>query len=187
MIRKKNSFLTFIFSLLPGAGQMYMGFMKRGISLMSAFFLLIFLATWLNLGPMMLIMPIIWFYSFFDTHNLRSMPDDEFYALEDGFILIPEFAKEAVNIQQSKYRNVLAIILIIIGFSVLWNNIYDFLRRILPYYISDKIYSFAHFLPQMLVALAIIALGVYLIRGKKRELDKMEKINSIEDKGGNLK
>ena len=98
MIRKKSSFLTFCFSLLPGAGQMYMGFMKRGVSLMSAFFLLIFLSSWLNLGPLMFAMPIIWFFAFFDTHNLRAMPDDEFYAMEDSYILIPDFAKEKIEV-----------------------------------------------------------------------------------------
>lgn len=37
MIKKKNAILTFIFSMLPGAGEMYMGFMKQGVSLMSMF------------------------------------------------------------------------------------------------------------------------------------------------------
>ena len=27
---KKNAFLTFIFGCMPGAGQMYFGYMKRG-------------------------------------------------------------------------------------------------------------------------------------------------------------
>ncbi len=40
MTRKKNGFLTFIFSLLPGAGEMYMGFFKQGMSIMAIFFLL---------------------------------------------------------------------------------------------------------------------------------------------------
>ena len=37
MIKKKNAILTFIFSLVPGAGEMFMGFMKQGVSLMSMF------------------------------------------------------------------------------------------------------------------------------------------------------
>ena len=53
MTKKKSSFLTFCFSFLPGAGQMYMGFMKRGISLMSSFFFLIFLAVFFNLSPIL--------------------------------------------------------------------------------------------------------------------------------------
>ena len=185
MIRKKSSFLTFCFSLLPGAGQMYMGFMKRGISLMTAFFLLIFLSTWLNLGPLMLAVPVIWFFGFFDTHNLRSMPDDEFYALEDKYILIPEFAKEKARTFQDKYRKILAIVLIFVGSSILWNNLYDILNYILPRYISEFIYRFGHYFPQLIIGLAIIAFGVYLIRGKKADLDSNHTTDAVSEKGGN--
>ena len=184
MIRKKSSFLTFCFSFLPGAGQMYMGFMKRGISLMSAFFFLIFISTWLSLGPLMFAMPVIWFFAFFDTHNLRAMPDDEFYAMEDNYILIPEFAKEKSKVIQSKYRNVFALALIIIGFSILWNNMYDLLRSFLPDYISNAIYRIGHYFPQLFIGFAIIALGLYLIRGKKNDLNTDKMITPIEDKGG---
>ena len=38
MIRKKSKGWTFICSLLPGAGEMYMGFMKQGAVLMTLFF-----------------------------------------------------------------------------------------------------------------------------------------------------
>ena len=39
MRHKKNRFWTFLFSLFPGAGEMYMGFMKQGVSLMTLFLL----------------------------------------------------------------------------------------------------------------------------------------------------
>ena len=55
MIRnKKNGFWTFCFSLLPGAGEMYLGFMKMGISLMAIFFALCGLSGILNIGVIML-------------------------------------------------------------------------------------------------------------------------------------
>lgn len=184
MIRKKSSFLTFCFSFLPGAGQMYMGFMKRGISLMSAFFLLIFISVLTGLGTLMLAMPILFFFAFFDTFNLRAMPDDEFYAMEDDYLFIQELTKERSRIIQSKYRNVLALALIIIGFSILWNNIYDLMREFLPYYISNMIYQFGRYFPQLIIGLAIIALGLYLIRGKKKDLDLDEKTTMLQDKGG---
>jgi len=182
MIKKKNSFLTFCFSLLPGAGQMYMGFMKRGISLMAAFFALIFVSSWLNLGPLMLAMPVIWFFAFFDTHNLRSAPDDEFYSLEDNYILVPDFIKEKSNLIQGKYRTVFAIILIIIGFSILWNNMFEIVKVVLPDYISNFIYRFGHYFPQLIIGFAIIAIGLYLIRGKKIDLESRD--NSTLEEGG---
>jgi hypothetical protein len=181
MIRKKSSFLTFCFSFLPGAGQMYMGFMKRGVSLMSAFFLLIFLSSWLHLGPLMFAIPVVWFYAFFDTFNLRSTPDDEFYALEDSYILFPEFSKSKVL--ESKYRNVFALALIVIGFAILWNNLYDLFSRFMPEELKNIIYRFGYYFPQLLIGFAIIALGLYLIRGKKKELDSVNDLRQLEDKG----
>lgn len=186
MIRKKSNFLTFCFSLLPGAGQMYMGFMKRGISLMAYFFLTIFLSSWLGLGPLMFLMPIIWFYAFFDTHNLRSTPDDEFYALEDEFIMIPEFAREKAQLIQSKYRNIFAIALIVIGISILWNNFIDIIDEVVPGLVYTVLYRFGRLVPQLFVACAIIAFGIYLIRGKKQDLDATDKDKFLEDKGGKL-
>lgn len=184
MIRKKSNFLTFCFSLLPGAGQMYMGFMKRGSSLMAYFFLTIFLSSWLGLGPLMFLMPIIWFYAFFDTHNLRSTPDDEFYALEDEFILIPEFAREKAQLLQTKYRNIFAIALIVIGISILWNNFIEIIDEVVPGLVYTVLYRFGRLVPQLFVACAIIAFGIYLIRGKKKDLDSTERDNFLEDKGG---
>ncbi|MDD3140341.1 MAG: hypothetical protein PHX08_15405, partial [Lachnospiraceae bacterium] len=86
MTKKKNGFLTFVFSCLPGAGEMYMGFFKQGVSIMSLFFLLIFVSSWMNMGALMYISPVIWFYSFFHANNLHSLPDEEFYAIEDTFL-----------------------------------------------------------------------------------------------------
>ena len=35
---RKNGFWNLCFSLIPGAGQMYQGFLKRGVSIMALFF-----------------------------------------------------------------------------------------------------------------------------------------------------
>lgn len=185
MIRKKNSFFTFIFSLIPGAGQMYMGFMKRGLSLMSSFFITIFVSVWLNVGPFMFIALISWFYSFFDTHNLRSAPDEEFYGLEDNYILFPEFMKDKAYYElQKKYRNIIALVLIIMGFTILWNNVFEIFRSVLPYSLRSTIYNIGRGFPQLIIGLIIILFGLYLIRGKKQELDQSER--QLEDKGGSL-
>ena len=42
---KKNAFLTFIFACIPGAGQMYYGYMKRGLSMITFFCLFIMAGT----------------------------------------------------------------------------------------------------------------------------------------------
>ena len=182
MIKKKNAFLTFCFSLLPGAGQMYMGFMKRGISLMASFFLVIFLSVWLNIGPLLFVVPIVWFFAFFDTHNLRSMSDEEFRSFKDDYIIIPEFAKDWTH-TAIKHRTIIAIALIALGFTLLWNNLYDILASILPNYLSLILYRIGRTFPQMLIGIAIITLGIILISGKKKELDADQSKNQPQDKG----
>lgn len=182
MIRKKSKFLTFVFSLIPGAGQMYMGFMKRGLSLMSFFLISIFIPTWLESGLLFLAMPVLWFYSFFDTHNLNSTPDDIFYSLKDEYILFPEISKSKAWALQKKYRSIFAVVLIIIGASILWINIYHMFRYALPYSIREAIASANNVFPQLLIGSVIVLLGIYLIRGKKQELDMEDKMNTFEDK-----
>ena len=87
MTRKKNGFWTLIFSLIPGAGEMYLGFMKRGVSLMSICLMWIAFCAWTGFEVGLFIVPVIWFYSFFHVHNLNSLPDEEFYQQEDYYML----------------------------------------------------------------------------------------------------
>ena len=85
MTNKKNKLFTFFFSLIPGAGEMYLGFYKMGASVMILFFGDVALASSL-FPPLLYLLPVMWFFSFFHTHNLNNMADEEFYALEDGYL-----------------------------------------------------------------------------------------------------
>lgn len=48
-MKKKSSFLTFCCALVPGAGQMYLGMMKRGASLMILFALFTAVSGFFNM------------------------------------------------------------------------------------------------------------------------------------------
>ena len=85
MTRKKNRLFTFCCSLLPGAGEMYLGFFKHGISVMSLFFLLLTCSGAL-FPPIMFLSPVLWFYSFLHFNQLVTNPDDEFYNVEDDYL-----------------------------------------------------------------------------------------------------
>lgn len=177
MTRKKSGFLTFCFSLIPGAGEMYMGFMKQGISIMAIFWLLIFLAAFFGMGPLLFILPILWCYSFFNVHNIRGMSDEEFYALEDDYLFhLNENAFRGKL--KGKQSNLLAAALIIIGVVIMWHRMGDYLRWLLPHsvywYVIDDV-------PQLVIAVLLIWCGIYLIRGKKKELDSEEPKQKIYD------
>lgn len=181
MTRKKNGFLTFIFSLIPGAGEMYMGFFKQGISIMCIFFGLAAMSSYLMMGPMMFLLPVIWFYSFFHVHNLRALSDEEFYSMEDKFLI--SFDEQSIKKQfgAEKTRKILAAILIFWGGFALWDTFANYIRDILDTLgvQSSWIYGILNDIPRTVFSIAIIMVGVYLIRGKKKEL------NQIEEYSGN--
>ncbi|MDE6615889.1 MAG: hypothetical protein K2K35_04930, partial [Lachnospiraceae bacterium] len=113
MQHKRNQFFNFFISCVPGAGQMYQGFLKRGTSLMTIFFIEIFLAGIVNIDWLLLGLPVIWSYSFFDSMNTNSLSDEEFSKIEDRYLFTS--GNPAFKIPQSKIRIPAAILLIFIG------------------------------------------------------------------------
>ena len=79
---KKNGILTLLFACIPGAGQMYQGYMKRGLSLILTACCIGMVSSLLN--PVLLLLVVVWMYSFFDTFNLRAQiladtaPEDDY-------------------------------------------------------------------------------------------------------------
>ncbi len=175
MTKKKSGFLTFCFSLIPGAGEMYMGFMKQGLSIMAAFWLLIFLAAFLNIGPVLFILPILWCYSFFNVHNIRGMSDEEFYALEDDYAFHLNHIFPLSH-KSRRQNTVLACALIVMGVMVLWNNMTNYLEWLIP---TPLYWAITEGIPQVFIGMLLIAAGLYLIRGKKRELDEEDRQEGI--------
>lgn len=182
MIRKKSKFITFCCSLFPGAGEMYMGFMKLGVSIMALFFVIFSLSTTLNIPYLVYLLPIIWFYSFFNVHNISSLPDDEFYALEDHYLFSSnEMLKEQFS-WFYKHKKLLSYTLIFFGFSILWSlceNImeyffYNFFSNELSYFFMNLIRS----LPQSVIGIALIIIGFRLLKDKKDSLEKNSNLPS---------
>mgnify|MGYP005774085515 FL=1 len=157
---RKSRILTFLFALWPGAGQMYLGYMKRGVSLMGLFFLIFAIMGFLGLSFLAFLLPIIWFYAFFDTMNLRSMsyeflPQDDFLFHLDS-INAPELVKFFQR------RHLLAgVLLIILGVYILLHN---FVLPIFYFTFQIDLYPLFESLPTLVVAAGIILLGIYLIR-----------------------
>ncbi|KAA0944386.1 hypothetical protein FQ087_19195 [Sporosarcina sp. ANT_H38] len=78
---RKSKTLATVLSIFPGAGHMYLGLQKRGLQLMAAFLLGIYILDILRLSLFLFLIPIIWFYSFFDALQKVSMHGEE--ELED--------------------------------------------------------------------------------------------------------
>ncbi|PKM78214.1 MAG: hypothetical protein CVU90_02790 [Firmicutes bacterium HGW-Firmicutes-15] len=67
--------IAIAFSVIPGAGHMYLGLLKQGAQLMASFFLIMLVSNWLQLDLLAFIVPVIWFYSMFDVYHLLEEDD----------------------------------------------------------------------------------------------------------------
>lgn len=174
MKKQKHGFWVFIFSLIPGAGEMYIGFKKQGISIMLLFWGSIALASITGLGWLAMFLPVIWFYSFFNVHNLKSLSEEEFYSVEDNYILhMDQFSGDIGKFLQ-KHRNVTAWVLILFGICILWSRFTRLLYIIVPDDLSEYVYDICDSLPQIVIAVGIIAAGIYLLTQQKKKLEEEE-------------
>lgn len=180
MIKKRSKFWTVVFAMLPGAGHMFNGFMKKGVSIMGLFFMMWFIASWLNLGALTLLTPVVWFYAFFDCINLRFQEDEDFYSQYDDYVFDISAVKQ-LNLENPRLKSVIGIGLIIVGVYALWNNvILHFLWNydLFPHVVVRVISEISYVIPQLIVGVLIILIGVTLVKGKKKEvLDWRKKVD----------
>ena len=173
MITKRSKFWTIVFAFLPGAGHMYNGFMRLGVSFMGLFFAVWAAAYVIDIGAIAFLAPVIWFYAFFDCINRVLVPDDEFYTQEDHYLFTKE-QLESWNIKLKQRNLLVGIILIVVGVYTLWNNVIFYLLRtyhIIPEYAFGFIYEFGAILPKLIVGILIIWAGIVMIQGKKKEIE----------------
>lgn len=167
---KKNKFFSFIFSFCPGAAEMYLGFMKNGVSMMATFFIICGLMAVTGFDFLMAVIAIVWFYAFFHARNVDKMDDETFARYEDMYVWEEFDTKKAFTISSSKLRTVAAAALILIGAGILWSYVTDIIYKYIPREIWDDLYPVINNLPSVAIAIALIAAGVILVRGKKKEL-----------------
>ncbi len=161
---KRSSLFSLLCAFVPGAGEMYMGLMNRGVSIMLLFWGTVAFCTISGLEFFLFLCPVIWFYSFFETLNLRKMTYEQLCALPDDMILGGDF-EPLLNLFRK--RQVLAGgLCIAVGVYILYDG---FLLRHFSRYLWETfpfLMDLLQALPTLLVAFAIIFLGIHLIRGK---------------------
>lgn len=91
--RYYSGLLTCMFSILPGAGYMFLGLMKRGMFFLAAFFLSCYLISIFDSAIAGFTLVIIFIVSFFDTLRVRRLLNSGVY-VEDGFDDILGFVKK---------------------------------------------------------------------------------------------
>ena len=170
MKRKKSRFWSFVLSFLPGCTEMYMGFMKTGISLMALFWGLVAIGTILNIGEVMYLTLIVWFYGFFHANNLAGLSQSEIEAMPDDYLFNVDGLCGNGEKLTGSYRKIVSIVLVVLGAGLCIRGVFGMMRGILPQVIIDMYYVICDYLPQLIVGVGIIAIGLTMIKGKKQEL-----------------
>ncbi len=171
----KNKFLTFVCACVPGAGQMYHGRLKRGVSLMVMFWGLIAVSGWLYIPWLTLFLPVLWFYSFFDTVNQMNTPIEELKRLPDDFLFFGESLDRFKGKLAKKNRNWG----LLLGFALILIAVWAFLNMMFGGYyydgsfwswiMSERVYwtlcRMVDNIPSLLVPIICLVVGFKLIFG----------------------
>ena len=172
MRQKRGKFTTFICSLIPGAAEMYMGFMKKGISMMAIFILCFVVPSVLRVSDVFILFAVlVWFYSFFHARNLAACGEEEFQALADEYIWSAFIEGKEIKFTNPSLRKWGAIVLIVYGVTQLWHTISRWIYYLIPDYMWPAASMLVDEVPQILVSVVIIIVGLKLIVGKKEELN----------------
>lgn len=182
--RKKNKFFTFVCAFCPGAAEMYMGFLKCGLSLLVAFFIPILVAILYGGDYLSILSGIVYVFSFFHAMNVASTPQDEFEHLEDRYIWEEFTDGKSGMISPTIYRKWVAVALLLVGISGVWYSFRNVFGSIMDCFILTDyekmlVESILSGVPRVAFSIFVIVIGVTLIRGKKKELIG-------EDEDGNI-
>ncbi|MCA0972510.1 hypothetical protein LCM20_18085 [Halobacillus litoralis] len=156
---QKSKVLATILGIFPGAGHMYMGLQRRGLQLMAGFLLSIYILDVLRLSFFLFLIPVIWFYSFFDTLQQSNKMEHE--ELSDVPIV-----KQFVN-----HQRWFGIILILLGVFYLVDRIAvplvdDQLRQVLDINLR---YYYDRYFQLIVVSVLFIGGGIKLLTGSKKK------------------
>lgn len=167
---KKNGILTLLFAFIPGAGQMYQGYMKRGLSL-------VLMAAAISMAAM-LIPPIafallvVFMYSFFDTFNLRAQISMGTAPEDDYLVHFDPQDKRLARMMMDSHKLVgwclIAVGAMIAYEQIIMNTLGDILWRWgqkAP--VWRAIYLVMDELPEVVVCVALILCGIWLVKGPK--------------------
>ncbi len=148
--------------------------MKRGLSLITMFCLFIIVGSTTGLDALVVGCIVVYMYSFFDTLNLRAQLAAE-KAPEDDYLVHFDWHDARMTQFMAESHKLVGWGLIALGAIVVYNNI---IMRVLgdvmwrwgqdnP--VFRAIYLMLDALPQIVVCVALIVCGMWLVRGPKNK------------------
>lgn len=170
---KRSSFWTFLFSFCPGAGQMYQGYMKRGLSLILLFILPIMVGA-AFMPVLAALSAVVYMYSFFDSLNLSAqlrmgeIPQDD-------FIIHLDFGESDVKKLLSGKTHLIGWCFVGLGVIGIYKTVVEPMLQalvdLIPYEnpLHGILWSLAYQLPGVAVGIVFILVGLWLVKGGKHQ------------------
>jgi len=152
--------ITLALSIIPGAGHLYLGYQKKGLIIMGAFSFSVFFMGWLGISLLLFLLPLIWFYSFFDAMHTVDGSNEEIINQQ---IIFPEIKPEWV------------------GYALIGIGVMIMMERVL-YPLID--YAIRRYIQTTIVSLIFILAGIFmLVKNKKNATvyDEVEKGDNIDE------
>ena len=180
----KNGLLTLLFAFIPGAGQMYQGYMKRGLSLMLMCCVIGVLA--MLFAPIALFLMLVFMYSFFDTLNLRAQIALGNAPADDYLVHLDPKDKRLARLLLDSHKLV-GWALIAFGALIAYENIImNLLNDVLWRWGRDSVVFRAFYLvmdqlPEVLVCVVLIVCGIWLVKGPRTAKKSAPKTESAEE------
>ncbi|CAH1216237.1 hypothetical protein PAECIP111891_04410 [Paenibacillus allorhizoplanae] len=154
---RKNRTLATIIAIFPGAAHLYLSMTKRGIQLMAVFLFSIYVLDVLRLSLFFFLIPILWFFSFFDA--LQSISKYENGTLTD---------KPLVE-NWTAYQRYIGAVLIVFGGYYIFSDVFvQFMYQFLPAS-RNYIYLINNFSQTFIVAVLLIGGGIRLVMNRKQQ------------------
>lgn len=188
-MKPKRGFLLFLCACIPGCGEMYQGYMKRGMSILTVFCGIFALAVFLEIGALAVLMLPVWLFSFFDSYNLRAQAEADTAPADAYLFGLSDVDSRQMSALLKKRHSLVGWGLVILGVYILFDTFIGRLMQLLcewmgQWWLYDVV---MRDLPRMVVTIFIITLGVWFIRGPKAA--KVEDIPAFtppeEPVGGN--
>lgn len=187
---KRNALLTYLFSLCPGAGQMYQGYMKRGLSHILLFVIPIMLG-FAFMPVLMALAAVVYMYSFFDSINLRAQILAYYKGIgdplpADDFLIHLNLNEKDVEQMLRGKPKLIGWGCILLGAAGLYKSVVEplllsFVQLLPDSSLTWTLNRIVYSLPGIALGALFVVVGLWLLRGPKKPEDTLELYGGIDD------
>ena len=163
-MKRTSGLRMFLAACIPGCGEMYLGYMKRGLSLLLVTAGIFALAVVLGIGAPAIFLPVGWRYAVFDSYNLRRQLEEGTARADDYLLGFLDQDARNFSALWGKRHGLVGWVLVIIGLYTLYSTVVYYFGWFIPGWLSSFLYRGV---PRLALVAVLLGLGVWFIRGPR--------------------